>query len=351
MKYRRLGASDLTVSEICLGSMTWGTQNTEAEGHAQIDLALENGVTFIDTAEVYPVNPVSKETAGRSEAIIGSWIAAHPGRRADLVLATKVAGAGQQAVHDGVPITPEKVRVAIDGSLKRLSTDVIDLYQFHWPNRGHYHFRSNWRYDPSKQDTDAVADNMAAVMGELQAQKRAGKIRHFGLSNETAWGVMAWNRAAADAAGGGLPVVTIQNEYSLVCRHFDLDLAEVAHHERVPLLAYSPLAAGLLTGKYAAGVAPPKGSRRDLNGDLGGRVTPRVWPAVDAYLAIARRHGLSPVQMALAWLLGRPFLGAAIIGATATDQVALALGAADISLGAEVTAEIGAAWKAWPDPY
>jgi aryl-alcohol dehydrogenase-like predicted oxidoreductase len=329
--------------------MTWGSQNTEAEGHAQIDLALDRGVTFIDTAEVYPVNPVSRETAGRTEAIIGSWIAKNRGRRGDFVLATKVAGAGQKAVHDGVPITPQKVRDAIEGSLRRLQTDVIDLYQFHWPNRGHYHFRSNWRYDPSGQDREAVADNMAAVMDELVAQRKAGKIRHFGLSNESAWGVIAWNRAAA--AASGLPVVSIQNEYSLVCRHFDLDLAEVAHHERVGLMAYSPLAAGLLTGKYAAGTAPPRGSRMDLNGDLGGRVTPRVWPAVDAHAAIARRHGLDLVQMALAWTLTRPFLGAAIIGATSVAQVDLALGAAEVTLSEAVMAEIAAAWKAHPDPY
>jgi aryl-alcohol dehydrogenase-like predicted oxidoreductase len=349
MKYRQLGASDLTVSEICLGTMTWGVQNSEAEGHAQIDLALDRGVTFIDTAEVYPVNPVSKETAGRTEAILGSWIARNPGRRGDFVLATKVAGAGQKAVHDGVPITPRKVRDAIEGSLKRLQTDRIDLYQFHWPNRGHYHFRTNWRYDPSGQDSAETLDNMAAVMAELIGQRQAGKIRHFGLSNETAWGVMAWNRA--EEAAGGLKVASVQNEYSLLCRHFDLDLAEVARHERVPLMAYSPLAAGLLTGKYAPGVAPPAGSRMALNGDLGGRATPRVWPAVDAYAAIARRHGLDLAQMALAWTLTRPFLGATIIGATSVAQVELALGAAEVSLTEAVMAEISAAWKANPDPY
>jgi aryl-alcohol dehydrogenase-like predicted oxidoreductase len=226
---------------------------------------------------------------------------------------------------------------------------VIDLYQFHWPNRGHYHFRSNWRYDPSEQDRAATADNMAAVMDELIAQRQAGNIRHFGLSNETAWGVMAWNRAAA--AADGLQVVSIQNEYSLMARHFDLDLAEVAHHERVPLLAYSPLAAGLLTGKYAQGVTPPAGSRMALNGDLGGRAAPRAWPAVDAYAAIARRHGLDLVQMALAWTLTRPFLGAAILGATSVAQVERALGAAEVTLSEAVMAEIAAAWKAHPDPY
>jgi aryl-alcohol dehydrogenase-like predicted oxidoreductase len=349
MKYRTLGTSDLEVSELCLGTMTWGTQNTEAEGHAQIDLALERGVTFLDTAEVYPVNPVSRETAGRTEEIIGTWIAKNRARRRDFVLATKVAGAGQAAVHDGVPITPAKVRAAVEGSLRRLQTDVIDLYQFHWPNRGHYHFRQNWRYDPTKQDRRAVADNMAEVMGELLAQRKAGKIRHFGLSNETAWGVSAWNRAAE--AAGGPKVETIQNEYSLLCRHFDLDLAEACHHEQVALLSYSPLAAGLLTGKYAPGVTPQPGTRLALNGDLGGRVTPRVWPAVDAHAAIARRHGLDLVQMSLAWALSRPFMASVILGGTSTDHVALALGAADVTLSPEVMAEIAAAWKANPDPY
>jgi aryl-alcohol dehydrogenase-like predicted oxidoreductase len=349
MKYRTLGTSDLRVSELCLGTMTWGTQNSEAEGHAQIDLALDRGVTFLDSAEVYPVNPVSKETAGRTEAIIGTWLAKNPGRRKDFVLATKVAGAGQAAVHDGVPITPAKIRAALEGSLRRLQTEVIDLYQFHWPNRGHYHFRQNWRYDPTKQDRAAVADNMAEVMAELAAQRKAGKIRYFGLSNETAWGVSAWNRAAE--AAGGPRVTSIQNEYSLLCRHFDLDLAEACHHEQVALLAYSPLAAGLLTGKYAPGVAPPAGSRLALNGDLGGRVTPRVWPAVDAYAAIARRHGLDLTRMALAFTLSRPFMGASILGGTSTDHVATALGAADVTLSPEVMAEIATAWKANPDPY
>jgi aryl-alcohol dehydrogenase-like predicted oxidoreductase len=348
MKYRKLGSSDLEVSEICLGTMTWGTQNTEAEGHAQIDYALDHGVTFMDTAEVYPVNPVSKENAGRTEEIIGTWLAKNPSRRGDFVLATKVAGVGQNACHDGIPITARKVRMAVDGSLKRLQTEVIDLYQFHWPNRGHYHFRSNWRYDPSGQDTEAVDDNMAEVMAELAAQRKAGKIRHFGLSNETAWGVIAWNRAAE--AAGGPRVVSIQNDYSLLCRHFDLDLAEVARHEGVGLMAYSPLAAGLLTGKYADG-AIPAGSRGAINAGLGGRVSPQSARATSAYVALARRHGLDPAQMALAFAASRPFMASVILGATSIAQLENDIAAAELTLSDEVMGDIAAVRRDHPLPF
>ena len=188
MRMTTLGASDLAVSEICLGSMTWGTQNTEAEGHAQIDMALERGINFIDTAELYPVNPVSRETCGRTEEIIGTWIA-KTGRRDDVVLATKIAGEGQKAVRGGEPITGETFRAAFEGSLKRLQTDRIDLYQMHWPNRSSYHFRKCWTYDPSGKDKAAEIAHMREILvvtADLQAE---GKLGALGMSNETAWGM------------------------------------------------------------------------------------------------------------------------------------------------------------------
>jgi len=347
MKRKPLGRTGLMVSEFCLGTMTWGSQNTEEEAHAQIDMALDGGVDFLDTAEMYPTNPVRAETVGRTEEIIGSWIA-RTGRRGDIVIATKITGEGQRLVRDGAPITPDLVEACVDGSLRRMRTDVIDLYQLHWPNRGSYHFRKMWRYDASGQDRAATLAHMEGVLECMDRLVRAGKVRHFGLSNETAWGMAQWLRIAGE--NGWPRAASIQNEYSLLCRYYDTDLAELGVNEEVTLLAYTPLAAGLLTGKYSGDVTPA-GTRRSFTPDLGGRITPRVWGAVDAYLGIARRHGLDPVQMALAWVAGRPFPVIPIVGATSTGQLATVLGAAEVTLGADLREEIDAAHKAHPLPY
>ncbi len=347
MQMKPLGRTGLMVTDLCLGTMTWGSQNTEPEGHAQIDMALDHGITFIDTAEMYPVNPVRAETVGHTETIIGNWIA-KSGRRDEIVLATKISGANGGFARGGEPIGSGAVVRALEGSLKRLKTDVIDLYQLHWPNRGSYAFRQNWDFDPSRQDRAATLAHMEDTLGELQRQVDAGRIRHFGLSNESAWGTMAWLRAAE--ATGGPRVAAIQNEYSLLFRMFDTDLAEVAVHEDVGLLAYSPLAAGLLTGKYRNGAVPPK-SRMSLNGDLAGRATPRAHQAVEAYREVAARHGLDPVQMAIAFCRSRPFMTSTILGATSTDQLAQALGATELTLSPEVLAEIAAAHRQHPMPY
>ncbi len=347
MRMKKLGRTDLDVSELCLGSMTWGSQNTMDEGHAQIDMALDHGVNFIDTAEMYPVNPVLVETIGKTEEVIGEWFA-RTGRRDEVILATKISGAGQRMVRDGAPISAKTIREAVESSLRRLQTDVIDLYQLHWPNRGSYHFRQNWAFNPSAQPRGATLDNMLDVLEEMQRQVDAGRIRHVGLSNESAWGTAQWLRIAEEH---GLPrVASIQNEYSLLCRIFDLDLAELCHHEDVGLLAFSPLACGLLSGKYGPDRIP-EGSRRSVAPELGGRVSPRVWPAIDAYLAVARKHGLDPVQMALAWCRTRPFMGSVIFGATSLKQLETALGAAELDLSDEVLKEIRVAHKAHPMPY
>lgn len=347
MKMNPLGRTGIEVSELCLGTMTYGTQTPEAEAHAQIGRALEAGVNFIDTAEMYPVNPIAKEHAGRSEEIIGNWFAAS-GRRAEVVLATKHSGQGLMAVRDGAPISAQTIAATIEGSLRRLRTDYIDLYQFHWPNRGSYMFRQNWSYDPSQQDRSAVLENMAECLGALQAAQQAGKIRAFGLSNESAWGTAQWLRLADE--GGGPRVATIQNEYSLLCRMFDTDLAELSHHEDVGLLAFSPLGTGLLTGKYQGG-ALPEGSRKTINPELGGRHSPRVYDAVAAYLEISARHGLDPVQMALAWCRTRPFMASAIFGATRLEQMERILASVDLELPQEVLTEIDQAHRAHPMPY
>ena len=344
MDYRQLGHSDIEVSEICLGSMTWGTQNSEAEGHAQIDYALDHGVNFIDTAELYPSNPMSAETVGRTEEIIGSWISAS-GRRADVVIASKVAGNGHEYIQGGVDISPDKIRVSLEGSLKRLQTDYIDLYQLHWPNRGSYHFRQNWGYDPSTQDTAATLDHISETLACLNTLIGEGKIRCIGLSNETCWGTSQFLRIAAE---NDFPrVVSLQNEYSLLYRTHDLDLAELSHHEGVGLLPYSPLSGGLLTGKYQNG-AIPEGSRRTINRDLFGRVHDKVWPVVDAYIAIANRHGLNPAQMALAFCNQRPFVTSSIIGATDLQQLAVNIGAAELELGEQVLEDIDGVYRQNP---
>ena len=319
MKYNQLGSSDIKVSDICLGTMTWGTQNSEAEGHAQMDYALEHGVNFFDTAEMYPANPISAETQGRSEEITGSWFKAS-GNRDKVILATKVTGEGLKWVQDGAPISPKKINISIEGSLKRLQTDYIDLYQLHWPNRGSYHFRQSWKFNPTGQNREETRAHIRETLEALKTLIDAGKIRQIGLSNESCWGTSQFLQIA-DA--NNLPrVVSIQNEYSLMHRSYDLDLAELSHNENVGLLPYSPLACGLLTGKYQ-GNQKPSGSRMTINPDLYGRVNDISLAATDAYIAVAQKHNLDPSQMAIAFCNQRPFVTSSIIGATSIEQLAL----------------------------
>lgn len=347
MRYKKLGSSDLNVSMICLGSMTWGTQNTVAEGAAQIDLALDHGVNIIDTAEMYPTTPLSKETQGDTERVIGSWVKAS-GRRQDVILATKVAGEGYANVRNGAAISPKTIKLAVEASLSSMQTDYIDLYQLHWPNRGSYMFRQNWTYDPTRQNKDETLAHMYEVLLTFQELKNEGKIREFGLSNESAWGTSQWVRMAEQH---DLPrMVAIQNEYSLLCRLFDTDLSETVHNEDIGLLAYSPLAAGILSGKYSPDVTP-EGSRRSLNQTLGGRINEHLWPALEAYRDIADRHGLDLCQMAIAWTLTRPFMATSIIGATSMAQLETILGAADLELSDDVMNEIQTTFRKHPMPY
>ena len=348
MRQIALGSTDTMITDYCLGTMTWGNQTPEADAHRQMDMALDAGITIVDTAEMYPVNPVLAETVGVTEEILGNWNAAHPGRRGDYVLATKITGKNAAFVRQGQDITGATFTAAIDASLARLKTDVIDIYQMHWPNRGSFHFRQNWRYDPSKQDRAATLAHMEEVLEAADRAVKAGKIRHFALSNDSAWGTAQWLRLAEDR---GLPrVQSIQNEYSLLCRLYDLDMAELAVNEQVTLLAYSPLAAGLLTGKYQDG-ALPDGSRMAINGDLGGRKTERAFAAVAAYLELARQHGLDPVHMALAFTVQRPFPVSTIFGATTSEQLGHILSGLDVSLSAELLEEIDATHKAHPMPF
>ncbi len=342
-----MGRTGLTVPWLCLGTMTFGSQTDAATAHAQIDMALDHGIDFLDAAEMYPVNPVRAETIGRTEEIIGDWFE-RTGRRNEVILATKHSGEGMKHVRDGAPISSKTIPETVEGSLKRLKTDHIDLYQFHWPNRGSYMFRKNWTFDPSGQNRDDTIAHMEDALGALQREVERGTIGHFGLSNESAWGTAQW-LATAERVGGPR-VATIQNEYSLLCRMFDTDLSELCVNEDVGLLAYSPLATGFLTGKYQNDRVPD-GSRMTLNDTMGGRNTPRVRPAVTAYLEIAEKHGLDPVHMALAWCRTRPFMASVIFGATTLPQLEHALGAADLLLPDEVLSDIDEAHRAHPMPY
>ncbi|MGI9369803.1 MAG: aldo/keto reductase, partial [Ruegeria sp.] len=314
----------------------------------QMDLALSAGINFLDAAEMYPVNPVSKETVGRTEEILGKWNAANATRRGEFVMATKHSGEGFAGARNGAPISAETIPSAVEGSLRRMQTDYIDLYQFHWPNRGSYMFRQNWNYDPSGQNRDEVLANMEECLEALRRQVDKGNIRAFGLSNESAWGTAQWLRIAEQT---GTPrVASIQNEYSILCRFFDTDMAELSLNEDVGLMAFSPLGAGFLTGKYQGGDVP-QGSRMSLSPEMGGRKSSRVFDAVAAYLDIADRHGLDPVHMALAWCRARPFMMSAIFGATSVAQLEHVLAGADLELSAEVLAEINATHRAHPMPY
>lgn len=347
MKMNELGRTGIAVSEVCLGTMTFGEQTPQAEGYAQMDMAVEAGVNFFDTAEMYPTNPVQAATQGRTEEIVGAWLK-QSGKRDTIVVATKITGDGHAWIRNGGKITRASVAEAIEGSLRRLQTDTIDLYQVHWPNRGSYHFRKNWLFDPSGQTRGETVDDLHRMLEGIDDAVKAGKIRAFGLSNDSAWGTMQLLRLAEMH---DLPrVASIQNEYSLLCRHFDLDLAEVAHHEDVGLLAFSPLAAGLLTGKYRNG-AIPENSRRSRVETLGGRYTPQALAAVDAYHALAARHGLDPIALSLAFVMSRPFMTSTIIGATTVEQLKTVLGATKARLSADVLADIAATRRNHPTPF
>jgi aryl-alcohol dehydrogenase-like predicted oxidoreductase len=342
MKLKPLGRTDLLVTEICLGTMTWGSQNTEAEGHAQIDMALDAGLNFMDTAELYAV-PGSPQTSGRTEEIIGTWLQ-KSGKRDKWIIASKIGGGGTKFLREGRRADGPSIRTAFEQSLRRLKTDYLDLYQIHWASRGSNNFDGSWTYAPHKQETADVLANLEEMLETLGDLIKEGKLRHAGVSNETTWGISQWLRIAE---AKGLPrLVSVQNEYNLLRRHFDLDLAELSHHEQVGLLAYSPLAGGLLTGKYNDGQVP-SGSRLDYQKAFW-RLNEHSEAAVKQYQALAARHGLDAAQMAIAFALTRPFMTSVIIGATSTTQLANALGAANLTLSPELLAEIDALHRRYP---
>jgi aryl-alcohol dehydrogenase-like predicted oxidoreductase len=345
MKHAELGNTGRKVSRICLGTMTWGEQNTEAEGHAQLDLAIERGVDFIDAAEIYPVPP-KQETFGRTEEILGTWLAKHKAKRDKLVVATKVASRthGLPYVRGGSALDEKNIREAIEGSLRRLRTDYVDVYQTHTPDRQVN--RMGLLDYVHKPDSDPGTP-IEETLGVMQALVKEGKIRHMGVSNETPWGVMAHLRAAQ--AGTGPRLVSIQNAYSLLNRSFEVGLAEVAIREKVGLLTYSTLGMGVLAGKYFDGAKPP-GARLTRYERFKRYSTPRAEPAAKEYVRIAREAGLDPAQMALAFAAARPFVTAVIVGATNTTQLAANIAAVDLVLPADLMAKLDAVHTANPNP-
>lgn len=345
MEYRRLGQTDIEVSALCLGTMTWGEQNTEAEGHEQIDYALSQGINFLDTAEMYAVPPRA-ETYGRTEEIIGTWLK-KAGRRKDIILASKVAGPGPAWIRGkSATIDRPNIKAALDESLKRLQTDYIDLYQLHWPNRGSYHFGRQWDFTPGFEREEVIA-NFVEVLETLGEEIKAGRIRHVGLSNESAWGMMQYLQLAEARQ---LPrMVSIQNEYSLLCRLFEPDLVEASMAENCGLLAWSPLASGMLSGKYRNGQRPA-GSRWTLL-EKPPRDNPPAHEAVNQYMQVAEKHGLDVCQMALAFVTSRPFVTSNIIGATTMAQLKSNIASADVKLSESVLDDIADVYRRHPMPY
>ena len=332
MEYINLGRSDLRVSNICLGSMTWGMQNSQAEADRQLDYAVAKGINFVDTAEMYAIPPTA-ETYGTTETIIGNWFARNPGKRKTIVLASKIAGNGLQWIRGGADITGAAVVSAVDASLKRLQTDYIDLYQLHWPERNVPIF-GQYRFEPSHERDCTPILTQLETLDELVQE---GKIRYVGLSNETPWGVCQFLRLAEER---GLPrVISIQNAYSLLNRVYESGLAEIGYREQVGLLAYSPLAFGHLSGKYLDDPQAP--GRISEFPAFGQRYTKEnVRPAVAAYGDLASRHGLTPAAMALAFVASREFVASTIIGATTLEQLRDNIAACATVLSPEVLAGI-----------
>jgi aryl-alcohol dehydrogenase-like predicted oxidoreductase len=345
MKQNTLGASLLKVSAICLGTMTWGEQNTEAEGHAQIDWALAHGINFIDTAEMYPIPP-NQKTQGATEKILGAWLGRNKAKRARLVVASKIAGPGRRDwIRNGENhVTKKTIPWAIDDSLKRLQTDWIDLYQIHWPERYVPSFGA-WQYDPTKEREETTI--LEQIEG-MAAAIKAGKIRAYGLSNETAWGLCEFSRLAKEH--GLPPPASVQNGYSLVNRMFDGDPAEASRRENIPLLAYSPLAMGLLTKKLKSKPWPAD-ARLQKFPDFGERYKrARVLAAAAEYQKIADKHRVPLAGIALAFAMGRFFTASTIIGATSVQQLEELSKYFDLALSPEILSGIEEINSLHPSP-
>lgn len=343
MKYTTLPNTDLKISKICLGTMTFGEQNTEAEGHAQMDYALEQGVNFFDTAEMYSV-PGRKETYGSTEKIIGTWFK-KSGKREEVFLASKIAGPspGMPYIRENMDFSPASIALSIDKSLTRLQTDYIDLYQLHWPERKANCFGQRG----FKVQDDAWEDNIQNILETLDGFIKQGKINHIGLSNETPWGIM---RFLEESKYQNLPrIKTVQNPYSLLSRLFEVGSSEVCMRENVGLLAYSPLGFGRLTGKFLNGESLPK-SRIELFPQFARYNSAQCTEATKLYNKIAIKYGLSLTEMSLAFVTQQAFVTSNIIGATTMDQLKENIASIDVVLSDEILNEINAVHAIIPDP-
>ena len=343
MKYTTLAGTDIKVSKICLGTMTFGNQNTESEGFDQMDLALEKGVNFFDTAELYPV-PANPKTQGETERIMGNWFH-KTGNRSKIILATKAAGPGAYTAHirDNISFNKKNITEALDNSLKRLQTDYVDLYQLHWPERMTNFFGQRGYFHNPK---DPWVENFEEALETLDELIKAGKIRKIGISNETPWGLMRY----LELSKKGLPkTITIQNPYSLLTRVFEIGNSEICLRENVGLLAYSPLGFGRLTGKYRGGHNLDK-ARLTVFPNMARYNSDQSIEATERYYQIAQNHGISLTQMALAFVNQQPFLTSNIIGATNLDQLQENIGSIELSLSKELLKEIEAVHSQSPNP-
>ena len=343
MKYTTLPGTDIKVSKICLGTMTFGNQNTESEGFDQMDLALEKGVNFFDTAELYPV-PANAKTQGETERIMGNWFH-KTGNRSKIILATKAAGPGAYTAHirDNISFNKKNITEALDNSLKRLQTDYVDLYQLHWPERMTNFFGQRGYFHNPK---DPWVENFEEALETLDELIKVGKIRQIGISNEAPWGLMRY----LELSKKGLPkTITIQNPYSLLTRVFEIGNSEICLRENVGLLAYSPLGFGRLTGKYRGGHNLDK-ARLTVFPNMARYNSDQSIEATERYYQIAQNHGISLTQMALAFVNQQPFLTSNIIGATNLDQLQENIGSIELSLSKELLKEIEAVHSQIPNP-
>jgi aryl-alcohol dehydrogenase-like predicted oxidoreductase len=345
MEYRELGRTGAKISGLTLGTMTFGEQNTEGEGHAQMDYAVERGINIFDAAEIYPIPP-KPETQGRTEEIIGTWLAARKNRD-KVLIATKVAGRSTKIdwLRDDGALSRQsagQILEAVDKSLARLKTDYIDLYQLHWPDRPMRIFEG-LEYVRLPGDAHPIHD-ILTTLGKLV---EAGKVRFIGLSNETPWGAMTFLRLAEEH---GLPrPVSVQNAFNLVNRSYEIGLSEISYEEQISLLAYSPLGQGYLTGKYEGGALPPR-SRKTLFDRLGRYEKGNGPRAISAYVSLAKKHGLDPAQMAIAYAVSRPFVTSAIIGATTMEQLKTDIDASTLALSGDVLEDIEKIHLDYPNP-
>ena len=350
MKYRKLGSSNLNISEVCLGSMTWGKQNTQEDTNQQLDYALERGINFIDTAEMYPIPPTA-ETYGRTEQYIGNWLAANPEKRKNIVLATKIAGGGLPWIRDGSPICGAVIKQAVDASLQRLKTDYIDLYQLHWTNRGSPHFSKHWpgNVKHSQVKVEEERESFIDILRGLDDCVKAGKIRYCGLSDDSPWGIKEYLNLAVDYT---LPrMVSIQNEFSLLHLKDSPYLIESCVLDDVAYLPWSPIAGGALSGKYRNGARPEncRWTMIQRNGIF--RDTSQTHDAIEAYYELAQKHNLNVTQMSLAWVYQFESVTSTIIGATSIAQLKENIDAYDLKLTEAVLKGIDSIIKRFPVPF